>query len=116
MDLYPNFKPGTRVEIDEWSTDGKKITDPMCIAAIREVLNNHHGPVLIEHSYLRGARSPDHFVFHCFEDLMEYLGENARAGDDIRVWNLESFVRDTQPIAHGKCPDSDGAVPRKGPY
>ena len=110
------FRPGTRVASDEWTTDGKKITDPSCIAAIRELLNNHGGPVLLEHRYLRGARSPDHFVFHSYDDLVEYLNESARAGDNIYVWNLESFLKDAQPLAHGKCPDADGAVPTKGAY
>jgi hypothetical protein len=116
MEPQLTFKPGTRIEIDEWSTDGKKITDPTSISAIRAVLNNHGGPVLLEHRYLRGARGPDHFVFHDFEDLTTYLVENARAGDNIYVWNLESLLRDSQPLTHGKCPDADGAVPRKGPY
>jgi hypothetical protein len=102
--------------MDEWTTDGKKITDEASMTAIRDVLNNHGGPLLLEHRYLRGGHSPDHFVFHCFEDLIEYLTANARAGDNIYVWSLEAFLRDAQPLTHGKCPDVDGAVPRKGAY
>jgi hypothetical protein len=116
METPINFKVGNRVEADEWSADGRKITDAACLSAMRQLLNSHGGPVLLEHRYLRGARGPDHFVFHAFEDLVEYLSENARAGDNIYVWNLESFLRDAQPLAHGKCPDADGAVPRKGAY
>jgi len=116
MELQLKFQPSARVDTDEWSTDGKKITDSTSITAIRHLLINRGGPVLLEHRYLRGGRSPDHFVFHDFDDLIEYLGANARAGDNIYVWNLESFLREAQPLAHGKCPDADGAVPRKGAY
>jgi len=116
MDLPRTFKPGTRVDADDWSVHGVKITAPASLEAIRKVLNEHSGPVLLEHRFLRGARGPDHLVFNDFEDLIEYLVENARAGDNIYVWNLESFLRDAPPLAHGKCPDSDGAVPNGGPY
>jgi len=116
MESQLKFRPGARVDTDEWSTDGKKITDPATLSALGHLLNNHGGPVLLEHRYLRGARSPDHFVFHDFDDLIEYLTTNARAGDNIFVWNLQSFLKDAQPLAHGKCPDADGTVPRKGAY
>jgi hypothetical protein len=116
METQLKFQPGARVDADEWSTVGKKITDAASISAIRNLLNAHGGPVLLEHRYLRGARSPDHFVFHDFDDLIEYLNANARAGDNIYVWNLEAFLRGAQPLAYGKCPDGDGAVPRKGAY
>jgi hypothetical protein len=109
------FKPGTRVDADEWALDGKKITEPTCLAAIHDVLKED-GPVLLEHRYLRGARAPDHIVFDDFEALTTYLSENARAGDNVYVWNLSAFIRDAQPLAYGKCPDADGAVPKKGPY
>ncbi len=115
MDPLLTFKPGTRVESDEWVLEGKKITDPACLSAIRELLRED-GPVLLEDRYLRGACAPDHFVFSDFEDLTTYLTEKARAGDNIYVWNLSDFIRDAQPLAYGKCPDVDGAVPKRGPY
>ena len=116
METQLKFAPGTRVDVDEWPTDGRKITDAASMSAIKQLLNNHGGPVLLEHRYLRAAHSPDHFVFHDFEDLIDYLSANARAGDNIYVWNLESFLRDAEPLAYGKCPDADGAVPRRGAY
>jgi hypothetical protein len=115
MDRPLTFKPGTRVDADQWTLDGRKITDPPCLAAIHDLLKEN-GPVLLEHRYLRGGRGPDHFVFHDFEDLTTYLTENARAGDNIYVWNLSVFIRDAEPLAYGKCPDADGAVPEKGAY
>jgi len=50
------------------------------------------------------------------ENSLAYLTEHARAGDEISVWSLWPFIRDTPPLAHGKCPAEDGAVPRKGAY
>lgn len=72
MKLPRTFKPGTRVDADDWSVHGVKITAPAFLEAIRKVLNEHSGPVLLEHRFLRGARGPDHVVFNDFEDLVEY--------------------------------------------
>jgi hypothetical protein len=55
-------------------------------------------------------------VFDDYEDFTAYLLENARAGDKVSVWSLWPYMRDTPPVASGKCPDADGAVPKKGPY
>jgi hypothetical protein len=109
------FKPGYRIEADNWSLDGEKISSPEKFDAIKAVLEKS-GPVLVEHKFLRGARAPHIVAFDDYEDFISYLTENARAGDKIHVWNLRPFMRDTVPLAHGKCPDQDGAVPQKGAY
>ncbi|GEP43897.1 hypothetical protein [Brevifollis gellanilyticus] len=109
------FKPGCRTEADEWSCDGEKISDPEKLEAIRQVVNKD-GPVLLEHKFLRGGRGPHTRVFDDYEDLIEYLIAEARAGDKISVWSLWTFMRDTPPLAFGKCPAEDGAVPKHGPY
>jgi hypothetical protein len=109
------FKPGTRTAIDEWTVDGEKISAPEKLAAIKVVVTTV-GPVLVEHGFLRGARAPATLAFDDYGDLIEYLTANARAGDSISVWSLGPFMRDTAPLASGKCPDEDGAVPKGGPY
>jgi hypothetical protein len=109
------FKPGCRADVDEWTCDGEKISAPEKLAAIKKVLNDS-GPVLVDHSFLRGGRGSHTVVFEDYEDFIEYLSEHARAGDHIAVWSLWPFMRDTPPLAQGKCPDEDGAVPQKGPY
>ena len=63
-----------------------------------------------------GALGPATIVFSEFEDFEAYLTENARAGDKISVWSVWPFMRDTPPLATGKCPDADGAVPAGGAY
>lgn len=109
------FKPGCRADVDEWTCDGDKISDPEKLAAIETVLEKS-GPVVLSHSFLRGGRGPSTIAFDDFEELTTYLTENARAGDHIAIWSLWPFMRDTPPLAQGKCPADDGAVPKKGPY
>src|SRR5947207_6337480 len=109
------FKPGCRIEADEWTCEGEQISAPEKLAAIREALEKT-GPVLVQHKFLRGARSPHERVFDDYGEFVAYLTGNARAGDKISVWSLWPFMRDTPPLADGKCPAEDGAVPNKGPY
>src|SRR5262245_20704573 len=109
------FKPGARAEADRWTVNGEKITSPEKLDAIRGVLDNE-GPILVEHRFLRGARAPETIAFNDFDEFVAYLTENARAGDNVLVWSLWPFMRDTPPLAHGKCPDSDGCVPQGGAY
>jgi len=52
------FKPGNRVEADEWTCDGEKISTPEKLAAIKAVLEKD-GPILVQHKFLRGARGPN---------------------------------------------------------
>jgi hypothetical protein len=109
------FKPGCRVEADEWTLDGEKISAPEKLASIKKVLEEI-GPVLMQHKFLRGARGPHEVVFDDYEEFIAYLSEHARAGDKISVWSHWPFMRDTPPLARGKCPAEDGAVPKHGAY
>jgi len=109
------FKPGVRVESDRWTIDGEKISSPDKLIAIRTVLEKE-GPVVLEHKFLRGARGPHTLVFDDYGEFIAYLNESAHAGDKITVWNLWPFMRDTTPLAYGKCPAEDGAVPEGGSY
>jgi len=109
------FKPGTRSDLDEWIVEDETITAPEKLAAIKAVLAKD-GPILVEHKFLRGARGPETLAFNDYEEFIEYLTAKARAGDKISVWSLWPFMRDTAPLASGKCPAEDGAVPKGGPY
>ncbi len=109
------FRPGGRFAEDEWTQEGEKISSPEKLAAIKRTLEAD-GPVLLEHKFLRGGRAPHTLVFDDYDDLIAYLTNHARAGDKISVWRLWPFMRETPPLAHGKCPDHDGAVPKHGAY
>lgn len=108
------FKPGYRFEQDCWSLDGEKITASEKLDSIKNALEE--GPILVDHRFLRGSRGPDTLVFGDYEDFIAYLTDNARSGDLITVWSLWRFMRDTAPLAQGKCPAEDGAVPKGGAY
>src|SRR4051794_8041044 len=108
------FKPGNRTEVDEWTCYGERISDPEKLDAIKKTLEKS-GPVVVRHCVLRGGTAPHTLVFDDYEEFVEYLVGAARAGDKICVWSLWPFMRDTPPLAHGKCPDDDGAVPKLGP-
>ncbi|HYT62361.1 MAG TPA: hypothetical protein VEL50_00585 [Gemmatimonadales bacterium] len=109
------FKASARVDGDEWTHEGEKISSPENLAAVKTILDEN-GLVLLEHKFLRGGRGPDNVVFDDYDEFVAYLTEHARAGDKISVWNLGPFMRDTPVLARGKCPDQDGTVPNKGPY
>jgi hypothetical protein len=109
------FKPGYRVEADKWSLDGEKITSSEKLDSIKKALEAE-GPILVDHRFLRGGRGPDISVFDDYEKFVTYLTENARSGDLVTVWSLWPFMRDTAPLAQGKCPAEDGAVPKGGAY
>lgn len=109
------FRPGARVDVDEWSSDVERISEPKNLIRIEETIDRD-GPILVQHKFLRGARGPQALAFDDFEVFIEYLRNNARAGDKITVWSLASFMKDATPIVSGKCPDRDGMAPRKGSY
>lgn len=83
-------------------------------AMIREALEQT--AVIVEHWFYRGSRSPDRLVFDDFEELEEYLRTQARPGDAIHVWRYDELCRDDNSLTHGKYPDTDGKVPRRGAY
>jgi hypothetical protein len=104
-----------RSEDDDWRSDGAKITDPNTLQIIRHCLGTD-GPIIVEHWFYRGSRAPDRLIFNEAKDFEEYLNLHAFAGDAIHVWNYPDACRDDNELAHGKCPDDNGLVPKCGPY
>jgi hypothetical protein len=104
----------THSEKDEWGTEAPNIMSPERLSTIREVLEE--SPVIMEHWFFYGSRSPDRLVFGNYEDLDEYLRTRTRPGDAIHVWRYDVLCRDEDVLTHGKCPDADGLTPKKGAY
>lgn len=100
---------------DDWRADGKKITSPEVLSVIRQTLDDS-GPVIVEHWFYRGSRSPDRFVVDDFETLEGYLSANAKPGDAFHIWEFTAVCKDDNKLAYGKMPDPDGLVPRRGAY
>ncbi|KAF0178135.1 MAG: hypothetical protein FD161_2072 [Limisphaerales bacterium] len=109
------FKTVWRSENDLWTKDGEKITDERKLQTIRQVLDKT-GPILVELWFYRGSRSPERKVIDDYDDFIEYLQQNAKAGDAIHVWDLDPLLRNDNVLVHGKCPAEDGTVPQKGAY
>jgi hypothetical protein len=100
---------------DEWSAEGSNILSPDRLEAIRRVLEEV-GPVILEHWFYYGSRSPDRLVFEDFEELLTYLQVNARPGDALHVWDFAQVCRNDNTLADGKYPDSQGRTPKGGAY
>jgi len=102
-------------EDDGWSTEGHQILAPENLERVQRVLEDQ-GPVILEHRHYRGATSPDRFVFENYEGFHAYLLTKCLAGDSIYVWNFAEVCKHDKSLAHGKCPDDQGRVPRRGAY
>ena len=98
-----------------WSREGRNILSAERMAAIRDVLENK-GPVIVEHWFYYGSRSPDRIVFEDYDQLVEYLAKKAGRGDALYVWDYAAVCRDDNTLAHGKYPDAEGRVPARGSY
>ena len=101
-------------EVDEWSETGNNILAHETLEAIRLTLEET--PIILEHWFYRGARSPERFVFEDFEDLLSYLKLNGRPGDAFYLWDYAAVCRRENILMNGKYPDDKGRVPKKGAY
>ena len=99
----------------EWVKDGASIVSKDALARIAGVMQTD-GPVIVEHWHYYGGRGPDHHVFEEMDAFLDYLRAEALAGDDVHVWSVPEVCRDDNRLAHGKCPDEDGCVPKGGAY
>jgi hypothetical protein len=109
------MKTRFRSEDDGWNTEGRKITAPEALEAIRRCLEDE-GPIVVEHWFYRGSCSPDRLVFDGYEEFAEYLESRTNAGDALHVWSFAAACRDDNELASGKCPDENEMVPRRGAY
>ena len=109
----PNTIP--RDDGNGWSTEGGNILSPDRLAAIRKVLEDK-GPVILEHWFYYGSRSPDRIVFEDYDALTEYLNTKVGAGDALYLWDFVDVCRDDNTLTNGKYPDAEGRVPARGAY
>ena len=105
-----------RHEPDDWHSDGPFLTDKSALEKLQSLVQQ--GSTLIaEHWHYRGSRAPDRFIVEDYDDFLDYLKENAIAGDIVDVFDLtEAWQSKGEPLVSGKCPDERGEIPRKGAY
>ncbi len=103
-----------RAEADEWIEGGSKIGSKDKLQRIDAVLKE--GPIIVEHWFYRGASAPRHQIFDNYDDFVEYLKTNTRAGDAILVWDWKNSCKENNLFEAGKMADLDGCTPKHGPY
>jgi ADP-ribose pyrophosphatase YjhB (NUDIX family) len=103
------------VASDEWVSDGANILNPELLEKFRKVLEDE-APIILEHWFYRGSRSPAWLVFDSYEKLHEYLMVNGRPGDLFCAWHFGDVCRDDNRLGRGKFPNAAGQTPRGGPY
>jgi hypothetical protein len=109
------FKTSWRNDAHNWGTHGNKITSQESLAKIRYVLDKV-GSIIVEHWVYCGSQAPRRLVFDDYEDFIEYLKANARAGDIISIWSMHELLNEKNQLVSGKCPAEDGSVPEGGAY
>ena len=108
------MKTRFRVERDNWTTEGSKITDPAKLEAIKHAFKK--GPIIVEHWFYHGASPPKHLVFEELDEFKLWLDEQTYAGDAIDVWSWAESCPPERRLVEGKCPDEQGLVPKGGAY
>ena len=102
-------------EGDNWILKGEKINSKTNLERVQECLENI-GPIILQHWYYRGSRSPDRMCFDDFVEFHEYLSKQVSPGDIIEIWSMESVCKKENVFIQGKYPDDQGRVPEKGAY
>jgi len=111
---YP--KPMATIdETDGWAIQGRSIVSPERLATIRQMLDEK-GPIIVEHRFYRGSRSPKRLVFDDFGQFVEYISSQAYPGDAVWVWDFAELCRDDNRIVNGKYPDGMGRTPEGAPH
>lgn len=103
------------IDGNEWTTEGRNILSPNRLAALRNELENV-GPVIMEHWFYYGSRSPDRIVFEEYQDIEKYLSEQVRPGDALYFWSFAKTCCDHNTLVDGKIPDKQGRTPKGGAY
>jgi hypothetical protein len=100
---------------DEWVVDSDLSINPELLGRIRQRIEDVSA-VIVEHRFYRAGSAPHRFVFDSYDALDTYLRERTRPGDSFYFWEYESCCTDANFMAHGKVPNDEGKVPRRGSY
>lgn len=98
---------------DEWH-QGPSILDPERLQALRAAIAE--SPLILEHWFYRGGRSPERRIFEEFDALEEYIRTAGHPGDAFDAWRFDLLCRADNRLESGKFPDRAGLVPRRGAY
>ena len=102
-----------RAEADNWVA-GPNLLSPEVLGRVAQALEG--GPLVVEHRFYRGSRSPDRLVIEDIDRFKAYLASHATPGDSFWFWAFDSVCRDDNALLASKYPDQDGTTPRGGAY
>ena len=110
------FSNTHRYEPDDWrkSEDGVFGSDQNLAHLEKEISKGKF--LVCEHWHYRGASCPTRLLIEDFDEFIEYLENNAIAGDIIEVYDLSEVWNVKESIMSGKCPDELGEIPKGGAY
>ena len=109
------FSKTHRFEPDNWGKSGDIFSTDKNLEILKGKVETGSF-LVVEHWHYRGSRCPDRFVIEDFENFVDYLKENAIAGDIIEVFDLSDAWLKKEVFLSGKCPDESGEIPEKGAY
>ncbi|WP_298868307.1 hypothetical protein [uncultured Gimesia sp.] len=98
-----------------WSTKEPNILSEESLLIIKTTLEKE-GSLIIEHWHYHGSRAPDLLIFDDYEDFLEYIYDNAIAGDIIDTWAMHKLCKNDNKLVSGKCPNEDDLTPESGSY
>lgn len=110
------FKTAYRTGSHNWHRDDESdLTTLYKLSCVKNVLEKL-GSIVIEHWIYCGRQAPSRQAFDDYDDFIDYLTENARAGDLVDIWSLHELISKKNRLTIGKCPAGDGSVPESGAY
>jgi hypothetical protein len=102
-----------RVEADNWVV-GENLLSSEILGCLADALED--GPLVVEHRFYRGSRSPERMHIEDIDRFRAYLSASAAPGDSFWFWPFASVCRDDNVLLNSKYPDKDGTTPLGGAY
>ena len=96
---------------NNWEFKEVNITSSAVLKQIQEYLN-FNGYLVMLHSHFCGARGATPSAYDDYDSLKEYLHNEVKPGDIIRVWTFPK----SEPMIDLKYPNKKGEAPIKGAY
>lgn len=100
---------------DNWSQAGEIITETAALDQVRAALAEFR-ILAVKHWHFAGSRAPSYVIVQDIDEFLDYLQENANAGDAVDVYDITDAISEERRIASGKCPNDNGEVPHDAPY
>ena len=112
---WESSSPHVEAAEDEWVHDPGRTLNDALLERLRRTIEDV-SPVIVEHRFYRGGSAPHRFVCDSFDQLAAYVRRRTHPGDSFHFWQYEHRCSDDSVLAHGKVPNEEGKVPKRGAY